>query len=83
MENKNLFNDEIKEKFNRFSSRMYNLKHSLNFFLSCLEDETEPNLELICFCYILGGCGKGRKMTIFRTFSTSDLRCVRIRLGAG
>jgi len=53
MENKNLFNDEIKEKFNRFSSRMYNLKHSLNFFLSCLEDETEPNLELICFCYIL------------------------------
>ena len=53
MEDKNLFSEEIKERFDRFSSRMYNFKHSLNFFLHSLEDETEPTLELICFCYLL------------------------------
>ena len=53
MEDKNLFSEEIKERFDRFSSRMYNFKHSLNFFFESLENETELTLELVCFCYIL------------------------------
>ena len=53
MEDKKLFNEEVRERFDKISSRMYNFKHSLNFFFKSLEDETELTLELVCLCYIL------------------------------
>ena len=49
----NFSEEEIKERFNNFSSKMYNLKYSFELFLNYLETEDDASLNTICLGHIL------------------------------
>ena len=49
----NFSEEEIKEKFNNFGSKMYNLKYSFELFLNYLETENDASLNTICLGHIL------------------------------
>lgn len=49
----NLFDNEIKERFEKISSKMYNFKHSFRTFINDLEDNTDIPLGYLCLLLIL------------------------------
>ena len=49
----NLFDNEIKERFEKISSKMYNFKHSFRIFINDLEDNTDIPLGYLCLLLIL------------------------------
>lgn len=48
-----LFDDEIIEKFNDISNKLYNLKYSYELFFNYLENETTVPVEVICLGLII------------------------------
>ena len=44
---------EIKERFNDFGSKMYNLRYSFELFLEYLEMEEDVSLKTVCLGHVL------------------------------
>lgn len=49
----NLFDEEIKQRFDKISSKMYNFKYSLKTFINELEGNTDVPLGNLCLLLIL------------------------------
>lgn len=53
MENKNMFSDEMIDKFNEIGSKLFNLKYAIEHLVDSLENETNVSLGIICLSHIL------------------------------
>ncbi len=48
MNSDNIFNQKTIEKFENISSKLYNIKYCLEFYLDYIENETDAPLNVIC-----------------------------------